>query len=37
MFNAKIQHTLEEAMAAAQVNVLDKVKDSLQKGESLLK
>ena len=36
-FNAKIQDTLEEAKAAAQVNALDKVKDSLQKGENLLK
>ena len=36
-FNAKIQDAIEEAKAAAQVNALDKVKDSLQKGENLLK
>ena len=36
-FNAKIQDTLEETKAAAQANALDKVKDSLQKGEDLLK
>ena len=36
-FNAKIQDTTEEAKAAVQVNALDKVKDSLQKGENLLK
>ena len=32
-FNAKIQDTLEETKAAEQANSLDKVKDSLQKGE----
>ena len=36
-FNTKIQDTLEETKAAAQANALDKVKDSLQKGEDLLK
>ena len=36
-FNAKIQDAKEEAKAAAQVNALDKVKDSLQKGLNLLK
>ena len=36
-FNAKILDAREEAKAAAQVNALDKVKDSLQKGENLLK
>ena len=36
-FNAKIQDTLEETKAAAEANALDKVKDSLQKGEDLLK
>ena len=36
-FNVKIQDAIEEAKAAAQVNALDKVKDSLQKGENLLK
>ena len=35
---AKIQDAKQEAKAAAaQVNALDKVKDSLQKGENLLK
>ena len=36
-FNTKIQDTLEETKAAAQANALGKVKDSLQKGEDLLK
>ena len=36
-FNAKIQDTIQGPEAAAQVNALDKVKDSLQKGENLLK
>ena len=36
-FNAKIQDTLEETKAAVQANAMDKVKDSLQKGEDLLK
>ena len=36
-FNAKIQDTLEETKEAAQANALDKVKDSLRKGEDLLK
>ena len=36
-FNSKLQDTLEEDKTAAQANVLDKVKDSLQKGENLLK
>ena len=36
-FNAKIQDAIEEAKAAAQVNALDKVKDSLQKDENLMK
>ena len=36
-FNPKIQDTSEETKVAAQVNALDKVKDSLQKGEDLLK
>ena len=36
-FNAKIQDTSEETKAAAQANAPDKVKDSLQEGEDLLK
>ena len=36
-FNAKIQDAIEEAKTAAQVNALDKVKDSLQKDENLMK
>ena len=36
-FNSKLQDTLDETKTAVQANAMDKVKDSLQKGENLLK
>ena len=36
-FNAKIQDTLDKTKEATQANALDKVNDSLRRGEDLLK
>ena len=35
-FNSKLQDTLDETKTEVQANAMDKVKDSLQKGENLL-